>query len=129
MSFLLCLNISLQQSIKQMSTVNSSLSPAQLGGGAMSPASLSTTGGRRRMSRKLRATKKKLLKLKKQIKRLGGAEEDVGGLDQAAAGLATAAKNVGGADLEAPMTDGGRRRSRKTRRGRKSRRALFGLRY
>ena len=116
-----------------MSSVNASLSPAQLGGGAMSPASLSTTGGRRRMSRKLRATKKKLLKLKKQIKRMGGAEESVGGIEQAAAGLATAATNVGGAtelDKEAPMADGGRRRrSRKTRRGRKSRRALFGLRY
>ena len=124
MSFLLGLNISLQQSIKQMSgpTEEFSLSSA-------SP--LSTGGGRRRMSRKLRATKKKLLKLKKQIKRMGGGEQATGGLEQAAAGLGTAATNVGGAtelDKEAPgsMDGARRRRSRKTRRGRKSRRSLFG---
>jgi hypothetical protein len=124
MSFLLCLNISLQQSIKQMSDV----SPATEGF-SLSPASLG--GGKRRVSRSLRATRKKLMKLKKQIKKMGGAEEDVAGMDQAAAGLTTAAKNIGGADLEAPAaTEGGRRRrSRKTRRGRKSRRSLFGLKY
>ena len=123
MSFLLGLNISLQQSIKQMSAA-----PEQFSLSSAAP--LSTGGGRRRMSRKLRATKKKLLKLKKQIKRMGGSEASVAGIDQAAAGLGTAATNVGGAtelEKEPPtITEGARRR--RSRRGsrRTRRRGLFG---
>lgn len=85
---------------------------------ALSPAPVSG-GRRRRMSRKLRATKKKIAQLKKYAKKLGGAAEDV-----------EKAADVAEDKVEDVQEDVmGARRRRKTKKARKSRRSLFGLKY
>ena len=87
---------------------------------ALSPAPVS--GGRRRMSRKLRATKKKITQLKKYAKKLGGAAEDV----EQAAGMAEDKVE----DVQSEVMGARRRKSsRKTKKAKKSRRSLFGLKY
>ena len=74
-----------------------SLSPAPLAGGR-----------RRRMSRKLRATKKKIVQLKKYAKKLGGAADDV----EKAADVAEDKVE----DAESEVMGARRRRSRKTKK-------------
>ena len=86
---------------------------------ALSPAPV--TGGRRRMSRKLRATKKKITQLKKYAKKLGGAAEDV----EKAADVAEDKVE----DVQEDLMGARRRKGRKTKKARKSRRSLFGLKY
>jgi hypothetical protein len=87
---------------------------------ALSPAPVSG-GRRRRMSRKLRATKKKISQLKKYAKKLGGAADSV----EKAADVAEDKVE----DAESEVMGARRRRSRKTKKGGKSRRSLFGLKY
>jgi hypothetical protein len=87
---------------------------------ALSPAPLSG-GRRRRVSRKLRATRKKISALKKYAKKLGGAAEDV----EQVAGAAEEQVE----EAQEAVTGARRRKSRKTKKSKKSRRSLFGLKY
>ena len=91
---------------------NQSLTPALVGGSVNSDAGNSApVGGRRRR----RATKKALRALKLKLKKMGGAADEA----------EKAVEKV--EDAAAPVSAGRRRRgSRKTRRGKKS---LFGLKY
>lgn len=86
---------------------------------ALSPAPV--VGGRRRASRKLRATRKKLAQLKKYAKKLGGAAEDV----EQAAGVAEEKVE----EAQSEVMGARRRKSRKTKKARKTGRGLFGLKY
>ena len=94
-----------------MSNANTGLSPLPLSGGALNSDagnSAPVVGARRR-----RATKKALKALKMKLKKMGGAAEEA---------------EVATEKVADEMSEGGRRRrgSRKTRRGKKS---LFGLKY
>ncbi len=104
-------------------------------------------GGRRKSSR---ATRRKLRALRKQIKKLGGAAEEVkeaiGGAEEAVekteeavsdmAAAPTGARRRGGMSAPTGARRGGmsaptgaRRTKKATRRSRKHRRSLFGLKY
>ena len=98
----------------------SGVTPASEGFSGLSPSPLAG-GRRRRVSRKLRATRKKISALKKYAKKLGGAADDV----EQVAGAAQEEVE----DAQAAVTGARRRRSRKTKKSRKSRRSLFGLKY
>lgn len=96
---------------------STAVAPASEGFSVLSP---NPVGGRRRMSRKLRVTKKKIAQLKKYAKKLGGEAEKVEEKAEAAADAV---------DSTAATLQGARRRRRGTRKTRKHRRALFGLKY